>query len=114
MSDFDPNRDEDRAYLASALVAYALGLHTEDILAVERGSPAICRARHIAMYLMHAGLGLSLGRVARAFGRDRSTIGHACRQIEAARDNDDFDVWLDQLTVGLASVVGLGQLRVTA
>ena len=32
MSDFDPRKDEDRAYLAGALTAYALGLKPEEVL----------------------------------------------------------------------------------
>jgi chromosomal replication initiation ATPase DnaA len=112
--DFNPDKDEDRAYLAAALVAYTLGLRTEQILNAERRSTAISRARHVAMYLVYAGMGLSLARVARAFGRDRSTVAHACRQIESLRDDDDYDLWIEQLTVGLVSVAGLGALRETA
>jgi chromosomal replication initiation ATPase DnaA len=107
---FDPRKDEDRAYLAAALTAFALGLRTEAILSPERGSPATARARHIAMYLTHAGLGMSLARVARAFQRDRSTIAYACHAIETDRDDDDFDIWLEQLTVGLTSVIVLGDV----
>jgi chromosomal replication initiation ATPase DnaA len=66
------------------------------------------------MYLLYAGLGLSLARVARAFGRDRSTAAHACRQIEDLRDDEDYDIWIEQLSVGLVSVAGLGALRETA
>lgn len=111
---FNPHKDEDRAYLSAALVAYALGLRTEDILAPDRRSPAVCRARHVAMYLVYAGMGLSLSRVARAFGRDRSSAAHGCRQIESLRDDDDFDIWIEQLMLGLVSVAGLGALRESA
>ena len=38
MQDFDPQKDEDRAYLAAALTAYALGLKTEAILSRQRRS----------------------------------------------------------------------------
>ncbi len=105
---FNPHKDEDRAYLASALVAYALGLRVDDILAADQRSVASTRARYIAMYLVYVGLGLSL---ARAFGRDRSTVAHGCRQIESLRDEDEFDIWIEQLIVGLSSVAGLGALR---
>ena len=110
MSLFDPRKDEDRAYLASALTAYALGLKVDDVLAGSRGSPANARARQIAMYLVRAGLGMSLSRVARAFGRDRTTVSHACHLIEDLRDDPDFDIWIEQLSVGLTSVAILRQL----
>lgn len=108
MAEFDPRRDEDRAYLAGALVAYALGLKAEAVLAAERGNPVHARARHMAMYLTHTACGMSLARVARAFGRDRSTVSHACRIIEDYREDADFDIWIEQLSAGLQSMVVLG------
>ena len=108
MSRFNPQKDEDRAYLAGALTAFALGLKAEDVLSGGRGSCAESRARQIAMYLLRAGLGMSLSRVARAFGRDRSTVSHACQVVEDLRDDADFDIWIDQLSVGLSSVAVLG------
>lgn len=112
MAEFNPRRDEDRAYLAGALVAYALGLKSEDVLSQERGNPVHARARHIAMYLAHTACSMSLGRVARAFGRDRSTVSHACRIIEDYREDADFDIWVEQLSAGLQSVVLLGAAEV--
>lgn len=112
MADFNPQRDEDRAYLAGALVAYALGLKAEVVLSEERGNPVHARARHIAMYLTHTACGMSLARVARAFGRDRSTISHACRIIEDYREDADFDIWIEQLSSGIQSVVLLGAAEV--
>lgn len=108
MSDFNPRKDEDRAYLAGALTAFALGLKAEDVLRGGRGSSAESRARHIAMYLMRTALGISLSRVARAFVRDRSTVSYACQVVEDLRDDPDFDIWIEQLSVGLASVAVLG------
>lgn len=113
MAEFNPRRDEDRAYLAGALVAYALGLRVEAVLSQERGNPVHARARHIAMYLTHTACGMSLARVARAFGRDRSTISHACRIIEDYREDADFDTWIEQLSSGVQSVVLLGMAEVT-
>lgn len=114
MAEFNPQRDEDRAYLAGALVAYALGLKLEAVLSVERGNPVHARARHIAMYLTHTGCGMSLARVARAFGRDRSTVSHACRIIEDYREDADFDTWIEQLASGIQSVALLGAGEVTS
>lgn len=107
MAEFDPQKDEDRAYLAAALTGYALGLKTEAILSLQRRSPAEARGRQIAMYLMRTALGMSLSRVARAFNRDRTTVAHACHLIEDRRDDSDFDLWIEQLSLGLSSVVVL-------
>ncbi|MBA3067729.1 MAG: chromosomal replication initiator DnaA [Hyphomonas sp.] len=104
MDEFNPRRDEDRAYLAAALVGFALGLKTQKILTGDRGSPVHARARHIAMHLAYAGLGMSLSRVAGGFGRDRSTAARACRLVEDYREDPDFDTWVDQLALGLRSV----------
>jgi len=102
--EFNPRRDEDRAYLAAALVGFALGLRVTEILSFDRGAPVHARARHIAMYIAYAGLGMSLSRVAFAFGRDRSTVARACRLVEDYREDPDFDTWIDQLALGLSSV----------
>tara|TARA_R110002110_G_scaffold7408_1_gene37388 strand:- start:409 stop:753 length:345 start_codon:yes stop_codon:yes gene_type:complete len=114
MAKFDPQKDGDRAYLAAALTAYALGLKLETILSLERGRPIEARARHIAIYLTHVALGMSLARVARAFDRDRSTIAYACHLIEDKRDDTDFDGWLEQLLLGLSSVVLLSKAPAVA
>jgi chromosomal replication initiation ATPase DnaA len=107
MDAFNPRSDQDRAYLAAALVAYALGLRVEVILSQDRGRPLNARARQIAMYLLYVGLGMSLARVALAFERDRSTVSYACRLIEEYREDADFDTWIEQLTLGLKSVARL-------
>ena len=103
--DFNPRKDEDLAYLAAALTAYALGLKTEAILTSPRRTPAEARARHIAMYLLRTSLGMSLSRISRAFNKDRTTVSYACHVVEDLRDDADFDLWLEQLAVGLSSVV---------
>ena len=54
-------------------------------------------ARQIAMYLAHVGFGLSMAEVGKAFGRDRTTVVHACHLIEDRRDERRFDDLLDQL-----------------
>jgi chromosomal replication initiation ATPase DnaA len=104
MAKFNPRKDEDCASLAADLTAYAIGLKAETLLSSERGRPIEARARHIAIYLTHVALGTSLARVARAFGRDPSTIAHACHLIEDKRDDRDFDDWLEQLSMGLSAL----------
>lgn len=94
-------RDRDYAQLSASVVGYAMRVAPSAILAASRGTNVESRARQIAMYLTYIGFELSLARVALAFGRDRSTVAHACRQIEDARDVVDFDAWLSQLERGL-------------
>lgn len=48
-------------------------------------------ARQIAMYLAHVVLGRSLTEIGEAFGRDRTTVSHACALIEDMRDERAFD-----------------------
>lgn len=49
------------------------------------------RARQLAMYLSHVVLGRSLTQIGDAFGRDRTTVSHACAVIEDLRDDRAFD-----------------------
>ena len=48
--------------------------------------------------------GLSLSRVAAAFGPDRSTIARACRLVADYREDPGFGTGVDQLSLGLRSV----------
>ncbi len=89
--------DQACAAAATAVAGFALGQSMADIAAPSRGRADAAFARQVAMYLTYAGFGMSLARVALAFGRDRSTVSHACRQIEDRRDDPAFDLWLEQL-----------------
>ena len=93
--------DRHYAELAASIVGYTMRVPAPAILDCARGTHAIARARQISMYLTYVGFEMSLARVALAFGRDRSTVAHACRQIEDVRDAGDFDDWLIQLEQGL-------------
>ena len=72
-------------------VAVDYGLSPDELTAPTRGRPRIAFARQVAMYLAHVGFALSFEMIGRAFGRDRTTVAHACRVVEDARD----DVWFD-------------------
>jgi chromosomal replication initiation ATPase DnaA len=62
-----------------------------------RGRSRVAFARQVAMYLAHVAFGLTLTTVGRAFGRDRTTVSHACALVEDARDNPEFDHTLELL-----------------
>lgn len=51
----------------------------------------VTRVRQIAMYVCHVVLRLSMSDVGRGFGRDRTTVLHACHLVEDMRDDEDFD-----------------------
>ncbi|MBX9579185.1 MAG: hypothetical protein K2X87_02665, partial [Gemmataceae bacterium] len=63
-------------------VAAAFGVSERELLGVSRLRRVLV-PRQVAMYLLRAVCGLSLPRVGAAFGKDHSTVLHACRKIEA-------------------------------
>lgn len=89
--------DAAAAELAANVVSYALGVPPEAIVDDARGCSQTAYARQLAMYLCHVAFELSLARVASAFGRDRSTVAHACHAIEDRRDEAQFDLWMGAL-----------------
>lgn len=50
-----------------------------------------CHIRQIAMYVCHVALRMTMKSIGEGFGRDRSTVAHACAAVEDRRDNRDFD-----------------------
>jgi Bacterial dnaA protein helix-turn-helix len=95
-------KDRARGVLAMSLAAYALDIPLSTINAGRRNTDAAF-ARQVAMYIAHVAFGMSIIRVASAFGRDRSTVAHACHLIEGKRDDRRFDRWLDALERSAAS-----------
>lgn len=93
--------DEAAARLAAGVVSYALNVPEAVILKKKRGAAAEAFARQVAMYLCYVGFELSLQRVAYAFGRDRSTVAHACHMIEDKREDDRFEFWISGLELML-------------
>ena len=85
---------ESACTIAKGVVAMVL---EEDLGRQDRRTRAAAFARQIAMYLAHVGFGLSMADVGRAFGRDRTTVVHACHLIEDRRDERRFDDLLDHL-----------------
>ena len=84
------------AALCGAAAAACLGIPQSEF----RGRPKtqrVARARQIAIYLAHVGFGLNYTHLGEAFGRDRTTIRHACFRIEDAREGIAFDRALDFL-----------------
>lgn len=73
------------------VVSAAFGFAPGELFASSRGHANVALARQIAMYLAHVWGGLTLTAVGRHFGRDRTTVAHACRVIEDRRDDPGLD-----------------------
>lgn len=93
--------DSLRAQVAIALAGAAVGASIEEIAGNGR-STKVAFARQVAMYVAYVGFGMSLKRVAAAFGRDKSTIAHACRAMEDRREEPAFDRWMEALEASAA------------
>ncbi|WP_245409790.1 helix-turn-helix domain-containing protein [Pararhizobium haloflavum] len=110
------DRDSGSARLACALVqtvvdelaGFVLTHVTADR---DRGSGRVLRRRdavhrrQIAMYVAHVTLCLSLTQIGRAFGRDRTTVGHACNVVEDRRDDAGYDRFLVAVERVVAALV---------
>ena len=107
-------QDEHRVRLAAGLTGFALMIPDEQILSADKRDHRIARARQIAMYLAHVGLGMSLARIATALDRDRSTVAYGCHKIEDFRDDPQIDEWLDGLEEQLRGVAEYGRWSATA
>lgn len=78
-------------------VGQAFGVDQVELSAGKRGERRIAFARQVAMYLAHVVCGLTMTDVGRMFGRDRTTVAHACHKVEQRRDHLQFDRALDLL-----------------
>lgn len=86
-----PSEAESACRFLEAIVAAALGAQLADLRAKTRGRQPIASARQTMMYLAHVKLGLNLTRVGELFGRDRTTVAHACARVEDSRDDPHRD-----------------------
>lgn len=70
------------------------------------GRRTTCHVRQIAMYVCHVVLRLSQSDIGAAFGRDRTTVGHACNVVEDRRDDAAFDAFVSAIERVVLSVFG--------
>ena len=78
-------------------VVQVFGVAYDELHRTTRGRARVAHARQVAMYLAHVACGLSLTDTGRLFGRDRTTVAHACTVVEDRRDDPLFDRALDLL-----------------
>lgn len=83
--------------LLTRLVAAVTDVPASAIAGGPRGDGRVSAARQLAMYLAYTVLQWPLAEVGAAFGRDRTTAGHACARVEDRRDDPAFDALLDRL-----------------
>jgi chromosomal replication initiation ATPase DnaA len=86
-------------------VAQVFGVAQADLSIKSRGKAHIALARQVGMYLAHVICGLTLTEVGLLFGRDRTTVAHACAVVEDRRDDPVFDRALDLLEWALPSLI---------
>jgi hypothetical protein len=75
-----------------------------ELALTHRGPAEVAFARQVAMYLAHVAGGLTLSEVGRIFGRDRTTVAHACLIIEDKRDDGRLDRALEMIEAILKRV----------
>lgn len=105
----EPYRDAPTIARRAACVICALfDLAPETMWRKTRGTADEAFARQVLAYVLHVSCGLSLQSVARALGRDRSTIGHAVQTIEALRIDTGADAMLRETEDLLGRVGAIG------
>ena len=85
------------ARMSKEVVCEAYRIPHAALLSKDRGGVHLALARQITMYLSHVVGQLTLNEIAEHFGRDRSTVSHACINIEDRRDSPIFDLQLEHM-----------------
>lgn len=108
-----PKRADPAGERLLALVVESQGVPLALLMHRSRCEAEVAMARQLAMYLMNVVLGRSFTDVGRFFGRDRTTVSHACALIEDARDDSAFDAMVDGLETKLLAepAAESGELR---
>lgn len=82
-------------HAAVATVAEGKTVPGQLILWPTRGRAPVAAARGMGMYLVHVEASYSLSDTGMLFGRDRTTVAHACALVEDARDDHGTDTLMD-------------------
>lgn len=73
------------------VVTRVFSINLKDLERSSRGRAKVALARQVAMYLAHVTCGLTFTQIGAMFGRDRTTVAHACAVVEDRRDDLQFD-----------------------
>ncbi len=98
------------AHLVMSNTALAHNLPAGLMTYTGRGRKSVSSARHKAQYLCHVGFGMTLTMVGETFKRDRTSVAHACQQVEESRDTQNQDLALNCLETGLQELANSLQL----
>lgn len=85
------------ARMAKEVACHSYGVSLAALNGRDKKPIDVVLARQCAMYLAHIVGQLTLAEVSQVFERDRSTIGHACNNVEDRRDSPIFDMQLDYM-----------------
>jgi hypothetical protein len=97
-------RPDPAAARVLALVSHQRQVSKLLLLHSSRCGASIAEARQVAMYLTHVVLRRTYAEVGDIFGRDRTTVSHACARIEDLRELPDFDAELARLETAIAAM----------
>lgn len=93
-SDVLLRRQERALELCECLIdisAALFNVSSKELRRYGRTSNAISKVRHVAMYVARVVLHLTTHEIGMGFGRDRTTVAHACQVVEDLRDDPEFD-----------------------
>ena len=97
-----------RAGLAQAIASQIYAIPVAEMRGSTRGRPRAARARQIAIALARGVFEMSHKQLAAEFGRDRSTVCHACQLVAQLRREDGaFDATLRGMEGHLRQAAGL-------
>jgi hypothetical protein len=88
-------------------ISAVFGTSLYEMRAPSRCCGNVAFVRQVGMYLAHVAGGLSLSEVGRLFGRDRTTVAHACGVVEDGRDDPLLDRLLTVLELALSASLQL-------
>ena len=97
-------RPDPAAARVLALVSHQRQVSKLLLLHSSRCEASIAEARQVAMYLTHVVLRRTYAEVGGIFGRDRTTVSHACARIEDLRELPGFDAELARLETAITAM----------
>lgn len=89
------------------IAAALFGVPGRDLRSPSRSAVPVSRVRQIAMYVAHVTLRLSMREVGQGFGRDRTTVLHACHLVEDLREDEEFDRIVARVELVVAAAFGI-------
>lgn len=104
---FDARRADKRGWRLAEIVAERRGISMRKLFGRDRGEADAALARQVGMYLMHVCYGRHYAETGRFFGRDRTTVSHACALVEEMREDRAFDRELDEIEAMLLAEAGV-------